>query len=200
MLTKVILDGEMGKIFGRRWELSIGSPGEALRLIDANRPGLMGWIKNNLSKYENYKVTVKYKNGNSEDLDNDSIELEREMSEIRFTPLISGAGGNGMNIAKIVLGIVLIVVAIFVPPLAAYAGAMIGAGIGLAVSGIAGLLTPMPKANNDMATARKDKTSYFFDGPVNTSMQGVPVQPVYGRCLIGSHAISVNLSVDEAVV
>ncbi|WP_157385783.1 tail assembly protein [Methylosarcina fibrata] len=56
MKTTVILDGVMGKKFGRKWELFVKSPAEAIRLITANRPDFLPWIRDNLPTYENYRV------------------------------------------------------------------------------------------------------------------------------------------------
>jgi len=68
-------------------------------------------------------------------------------------------------------------------------------GASMLISGIAAMLAPKPQKQEQ--TERKDKTSYFFDGPTNTTVQGVPVQLIYGRCLVGSHAISAKVSVDQ---
>lgn len=58
------------------------------------------------------------------------------------------------------------------------------------------MLTPKT-SNNQQTSERKDKTSYYFDGPANTTMQGVPVQLIYGRALVGSHGISAALTIDQ---
>ena len=50
-------------------------------------------------------------------------------------------------------------------------------------------------------TEMKARTSKYYDGPVNTEIQGVPVQLIYGKkVLVGSHPISVNYTVNEDVV
>ncbi len=185
MLTKVILDGPLGKQFGKVWELAVNSPSEALRLIDANKPGVFNWIRANLKKYDAYRVLVEYEDGRKEDLDNDSYVLTRKAKSIRFVPVTEGAG----NTFKIVVGIILIVVGFVVPG----AQGLIGLGAGLLLGGIAGMLAPKPDAVKD----RESKNSYYFDGPTNTANQGVPVQLSYGRCLIGSHTISAAVTVDQ---
>lgn len=204
MLTTVILDGVMGRRFGRKWNLKVNSPTDALKLIDANKPGVFVWIRSNLNTYESYRVKCTYDDGSTEYLDQDTYVMSRQAKTIRFTPIIEGAGGKGGSIASIILGIVLIVVAIFFPPAGAAlvggvwaAGALAGAA--LIVGGIIGLLTPMPKMGGIDLQTRNDKTSYYFDGPTNTTMQGVPVKLVYGECLVGSHPVSVSLTVDEIV-
>lgn len=190
-LTKVILDGPMGKQFGRTWNLAVESPGEALRLIEANRPGLSAWIKANLAKYSRYKVICEYEDGRKEDLDNETYALNRKAKTIRFVPLVEGASGVG----RIVAGIILIVVAYFFPPAAPYAMQLYAAGASMILGGIAQLLAPKPSKADISETEMK--SSHYFDGPVNTTQQGVPVPLIYGTCLVGSHAVSASITIDQ---
>ena len=201
--TSVILDGGMGRKFGKKWELFISSPGEALRMIEANKPGLTSWIRDNLTKYEGYEVTCVYANGVSESIGEEELMMDGEIKSIRFTPVISGSG----NTTKIIAGVVLIAVAsYFTFGAAAFAAGSVGAsvagaamamGAGLVLGGIVGMMTPQPSMSGLDANSRIDKTSYYFNGPSNTTMQGVPVPLIYGRCLVGSQVISVSLTVDE---
>ena len=196
MLTEVILDGPMGKTFGRKWSLAVDSPQEALNLIDANRPGLLSWIKNNLKRYSRYKVICQYENGQTEHLGDSDYGLTRKCKSIRFVPVIEGAGGGAL---QTVIGIALIGVSVWNPALlsmtASMQAAMFGMGMSMAIGGIASMLAPKPSSQNQ--AERKDKTSYYFDGPTNTTMQGVPVQLIYGKCMVGSHGISAAVTIDQ---
>lgn len=188
MLTKVILEGVMGKQFGREWAFDISSPAEALRMVNANKPGVFIWIKKNLEKYASYKVICKYESGREEELDKDSYMLNGKPTEIRFVPIVEGAGAVG----RIILGIVLVVAGV-------YTGQawLVQMGVAMALGGVIQLLTPQPKTNSNQEET-KNKTSYFYDGPINTTRQGVPVQLIYGdQVLVGSHAISAQVSVDQ---
>lgn len=195
MLTTVTLYGPLAKEFGRDWELAVSSPAEAMRMIEANKPGFMNWIRGNLDKYDRYKVIVDYHDNRKEYLDADTFPLEREVKRIRFIPIVTGAGGG---IGKMILGALLLVAA----AVTSFTGVGIGlspylagAGFALFTGGITQLLSPQPKKKDQ--GVREDGTSYFFDGPVNTTQQGVPVPLIYGRVLVGSHAISANVSVDQ---
>lgn len=192
MLTKVILDGPLGKEFGREWELEdIGSATEALRIIDANKPGLFLWIKGNLPTYERYQVLAEFPDGRIEELDNDTYNLQMKPCKLRFVPLVEGGSG----VVRAVVGVVMIAVAFFVPgPWSPYLYAM---GASLVLGSIIEALMPRPK--NDDDKERKDKTSYYFDGPVNTTTQGVPVPLIYGRILTGSHAISASVTIEQMI-
>lgn len=193
MLTTVYLDGPLGKRFGKKWELDCETPGEALRLIEVNMPGMRDFIRDNLAKYDNYKVVCTYENGRTEALDNDTLKTARRPSTIRFVPVLKGRNAG----ARIVAGVALLVVAYFLPPAYVGAAAMLGGiGASLVIGGVVQLLTPQPKTPDQ--DERKDKTSHYYDGPTNTTMQGVPVQLIYGqRVLVGSHVISAQLTIDQ---
>ena len=213
MTTTVTLDGAMGKKFGKKWELHVDSPATALRLISANKPELIPWIRSNLTEYEGYEITCEYSNGNIEVVGEEELSMNGEIKSIRFTPVLAGSG----NVGKIIAGIVIIALvtwATWGTGTAATAGllgtAFMGSagtmgtaammmGVGLALGGVVGLMTPQPSVSLDN-NVRVDKTSYYFNGPTNTTVQGVPVSLIYGRCLVGSHAISVSLTVDESTV
>ena len=202
MLTTVTLYGPLAKEFGRDWELAVSSPGEAMQLIEANKPGFLNWIRGNLDKYDRYKVIVDYHDGKVEHLDEQTVHLERTMKRIRFVPIVAGAGGG---IGKMILGAMLIFVGLVLAPFTAGASTLatmstadlmiMGAGFALFLGGITELLSPRSKKTD--ASAREDGTSYFFDGPVNTSQQGVPVPLIYGTVLAGSQAISAKVTVDQ---
>jgi predicted phage tail protein len=192
MLTEVTLYGPLGKEFSRDWKLAVSSPAEAMRLIEANKPGFRNWIRNNLGKYDRYKVIVDYHDGRKEHLDEDTFALKRQVKRIRFVPIVTGAGGG---IGKMILGAILIYVGFAILPGGPLALGVMGAGVSLMLGGIVQLISPQPKKTDQ--NVRQDGTSYFFDGPVNTTQQGVPVPLIYGRVLVGSHAISAKVTVDQ---
>lgn len=195
MLTKVQLGGILGKKFGKNWLLDVNSPGEALRLIEANKPGLRSWIVNNVEKYSMYKVTCEYENGLIEDIDEDTYVLNSKMKTIKFMPIISGAKGG---VLQVVVGAILIA-ASFIPGFQAASPYLMSAGLAMMLGGAIQMLSPRPALNANMTTNDgSTSTSSYFDGPVNTEMQGLPVPLIYGTVLVGSHTISASISVDEA--
>lgn len=182
----------MGKKFGKEWELEVSSPAEALRVIEANQPGLRAWVVNNIQTYDAYEVTCTYEDGRVEPLSDETYSLERgKLASIRFTPVVSGAGST----AKIIVGAVLIAVGYFVPgPWSPYLYQM---GAMLILGGVIEALSPRPKTGDNNADS---SNSYYFDGPANTEVQGAPVPLIYGRILVGSHPISAAISVDEVPI
>lgn len=175
----------MGAKFGRVWNLDIDTPQEALRLIDANRPGLLSWIRQNAAIYDRYKVVCTYENDRKEHLDEASFGLLRKANVIRFVPIPLGAGAA----VKIVIGVALIIYSF-------YGGGpwALKLGIAMVLGGVIQALTPVPHRKDANNT---NVQSNYFNGPENTIQQGVPVPLIYGRCLVGSHAISANLSINK---
>lgn len=210
MLTEVILNGAMGKRFGRKWSLNINKPSEALNIINANKPGLFIWIRDNLERFEHYKVVCEYHDGFKELMDNNSylINNQRPIKSIRFTPQVRGAGGK-QGILGMVLGAVLVIAAPFtagaslaglgfIGALGAttFASIMTTAGIGMFLGGALQLVSSLIMTDSSDNNTKKDGTNRYFDGAQNTSTQGIPVPLVYGEVITGSHPISVDLTVD----
>lgn len=178
----------MGRRFGKEWDLAVSTPSEALQLIEANEPGVMAWIKSNKTRYANYRVTITDMAGKKVCLDNSTFCLNRaQPAVIRFTPITRGASA----IARIVVGVVLIVYGAFTAnPAAMWAGAS------MLLGGLIEILSPTPKIDSK-AGSSDDGTSYYFNGPVNTSAQGIPVPLIYGRCLVGSQAVSAHITIEQ---
>ena len=82
----------------------------------------------------------------------------------------------------------MIVAAVFYPPLAPYAAAMISAGTGLVLGGVAQLLTKMPKAEGFKDS--DDLKSSSFSNLANMTAQGAPVPLIYGKMMVGSKVLS----------
>lgn len=187
MLTRVYLEGALGEEFGKEWDLQISTPKEALDIIDANGIPIMNWLRNQAKTYPNYQIVVEYESGRTEEVSEETLHMNREMKTVTFVPVIEGAGA----MVRIVVGVVLL----FVP-------GMQQVGISLIIGGI--IETFMSKPSNARVasdnSSDKSKKSDYFDGPVNTTYQGVPVPLIYGRCLVGSHVISASLEVFDDVI
>ena len=195
---KVILNGEMGTKFGREHELYCDSPNEALKIINASNPAFMQWIRDNKEKYSAYKVFASMKDGTTVLLDNETYLAAHNCESVSFTPMPAGAGGNG--VVQAIVGVVLIVVGVAMTLTGVGTSAapyVISAGVSMLVGGIVSMLIGAPKLDQSGDSERKDKTSYYFDGPVNTTSQGVPVPLTYGRVKVGSHAISAAISIEQ---
>jgi len=137
-------------------------------------------------------VTCEFENGVKEVIGEEQLEMLGKLKKIRFTPLAAGSG----NTFKIIAGVVLFTIGAFTGQ-----GWLMAIGASLVIGGVVGMLTPQPKINTGDIGKKADGTSYYFDGPVNTEMEGVPVPLIYGKkVLVGSHPISASLTVEEVAI
>ena len=193
MLTKVILDGEFAKVVGQReWMLDCNSPAEALDLIEANKPGIRRWIRQHLNEYKICQVECEDLDGHKESLNDQTYQTNRKCKTIRFLPIFTGAGGDN-GILQAIAGVAMIVVG----ALTSWTGigaSLIGAGVGMVLGAICTMLMK-PSKNDDEDDSG---SNYYFNGAVNTTVQGNPVPLIFGRCRVGSAVISSEIAVTEA--
>ena len=186
MLTKVMLYGAMGQEFGKVWNLAVNTPADALKLINANRPGLFNWVRDQAKVFSHYRVVCDYHDGRKEAVSEDTWGMQRRVKTIKFIPIIQGAGSNPF--LRIVIGAALIW---FAGPAG---GAMFGSGTAasmamsfgasLIIGGVVQALSPQPVSN----TGASLQGSYF-NGPSNNIGQGNPVPLIYGVVRCGSQPI-----------
>lgn len=180
-MKTIKLYGDMGKKFGREFELDVQTPAEAIRALASQVKGFRAYL--HAHAQDAFKIFVGGRNSS------ETLEFPCSDKEvIRIAPVVQGAGAAG----RIVLGIVLIIVG----ALTSWAGGtfLIQAGVGLIIGGIVQMLSPQPKTDSGMGSeAVENRPSYNFNGPVNTTAQGHPVQLAYGRVVCGSAVISAGL-------
>lgn len=203
MLRKIRLYGELAKFVGHRvLEADVANAAEAVRFLLANWPEL----EQHMAK-QHYRVRTA-----AHDLGEEDLHAPMGQ-ELRIIPVIAGAGAVG----RVILGVALIALA-FIPGVgwaaataakaatattAAVAATSAGfnvagsilfnLGVGLALTGIAQLITPTPSINTtDEADPRK---SFSFSGVQNTSRAGLPVPVVYGEILVGSVVVSAGVDI-----
>lgn len=179
MLRKIKLYGQLAEFVGHKvLEADVATAAEAVRFLVANWPEL----ESHMAK-QYYRVHT-----GGDDLTVDDLHSPASR-EIKIVPVITGAGGD---VGRIILGITLVAFSLLLPGIGAAIGGaamtQIGLiGAGLALTGIAGLLTPTPVIAKDENDPRK---SFSFSGIQNTSRVGTPVPIVYGEVLVGSVVVS----------
>ena len=199
MLRKVKLYGKLAKFVGKRvLEADVHNAAEAVKFLVANWPAL----EQHMAK-QYYKVEV-----GSSALALDEIGYPIGSEDISITPVIAGAGNTG----RIILGVALIAAAVYLPGSTAVFGAQGGLGFGVAgggfsayalagnvgimlvLSGVAGLLAPVPKPPD---SEEDPQNSFSFSGIQQTSRAGTAVPVCYGEILTGSVVISAEIDVSE---
>ena len=66
-------------------------------------------------------------------------------------------------------------------------------GTNLIIDGVTDLLTPDPVMPEQRRQEDPQDPSFVFNGLINNSKQGVPINIVYGETLIGSTVVSSNV-------
>ena len=183
-MTSVILHGALGKKFGTNHKYMIRKPIDAVRALMANRKGFKSALKTWGKQGKLYEIIC----------DGKKIESENELKEhsnIEQIDISSLIIGTSSNAAKIIVGIVMVVVSIYMPGAGGMLAAGIqGAGVSLIIGGIMGLLFPPPVPS---FTAEAQSKSFIFSTLENSATQGVSVPLGYGRMRIGTKVISTEI-------
>lgn len=185
-MKTIILHGSLAEQFGERFEMDVRNPAEAVRALMSQLKGFADVIKK--GAWHLFRGEVKKGN----DLGKSDLEMGvgRER-EIHIMPAIQGAGGNG--VFQTILGVVLIAVGVFVPG----AQGLIAVGAGLALGGVAQMLTGVTSTGDYEESQADERSSFLFDGPTNTSTQGLPVPLIYGTMLTGSAVVSAGMTTEQ---
>ena len=205
MLRKLKLYGELAEITGHKeFDVAVSTTAQAVSFLVNNFPQLESHMA---TRY--YQVLLE-----KEDVGIDELHFPIGQNEIKFVPVISGAVGN---MGRILLGGALIAMSfgvggLFSNPLAfgtesflglAQAGmgakAAFGIGAALVLTGVSGMLFPVPKLP-EFSSEQDPKLSFSFSGTQQTSRAGTPVPVVYGEIVTGSVVISGGIDTEQVQV
>lgn len=189
-MKKIILLGELGKKFGREFNLSVKTPAEAVRALCINFPALKQYLIDSDKRNIGYKVLVDKQEQKIEEIHNPSGN-----ATIKIVPVLMGSGGNG--IFGFIIGATL-VAASFIPG-NPFAAQMFSVGVSMMIGGVVQMLSPVPKTPK-LEDRPENKPSYIFNGAVNTSAQGYPVPVGYGKMIVGSAVISASIVTEELAI
>lgn len=188
MLKTIKLYGILAKKFGKEFKLDVENTREAMRALSMQVPGFEHFMLHAHEQGLEFAVFQDKQNiGESE------LDLNTSAKVIKVVPRVMGAGGDG-GVIQTVLGAVLVVVGVLVTigtlgggaPLGA---ALIGAGIGMMVGGIAMMLMPKTETTQD-ENQDGNKANKGFGGAVTTVAQGNPVPVLYGQREVGGFIAS----------
>lgn len=194
MLRDVILDGALGRKFGRLHRISVKTSREAVKAMCVRIPGFEKYFSEAHLNGVRFAFFV-----NGRNIGMDRIDMSSANSPIRIMPVAEGSKNGGF--LQVVIGAVLIVAGIFVTTLsgslAAPIGAgLIGAGVGMATGGVIQLLSPQPRGLS-MGQDADNKPNYAFGAPVNSVAQGNPIPMGYGYREIGGAVLSAEITVED---
>jgi len=197
-MVTIRLLGDIGRRFGRRFQLAVKTPAEALRALCVQIPELRQYLLESSDKGINWRVVT----DNAVGLDEDQL-LWPMSKRMVLAPIPAGRGGVG----KIIAGVALVALAVFALPAvlggAVWAGSLsysaavgiinatTALGASLVFGGVAQLLTPTPKMPNvgmGLDSGRsldQQLNSFTFDKSNANSLQAEVVPVLYGERIIG---------------
>lgn len=184
MLKKIKLYGILAKKFGKEFHLAVDNTREAMRALSVQVPGFEHFMLHAHEQGLEFAVFQDNQNISETELD-----MSTSAKVIKVVPKVKGAGGA----VQTILGAVLVVVGIVVTGMSfgsagAVGAALIGAGVGMMVGGIAQML--MPKIENQDQNQDGNKANKGFGGAVTTIAQGNPVPVLYGQREVGGFIAS----------
>ncbi|MCO7246350.1 hypothetical protein [Halomonas sp. Mc5H-6] len=183
-MKEIHLHGSLGAHFGERFSLDVRDPAEAVRALTVQLPGFRSAIEAN-----NWHV-IRGPLESGDDLDEDGLTVALgNQHEIHIMPAVEGAG----EVFNVIAGAALIAVGV----LNGFNPYLISAGAGMAIGGVVQMTTSVPGSNYNERESPAERPSFLFDGPVNTSTQGLPVPVIYGRVRVGSVVISAGMTAEE---
>lgn len=189
-MKTLYLHGYLKEKYGESFEVDVKTAAEAVRAIALQIPELEADIRSG-----NWHV-LRGPLDAEDSMDEEGVLVTLgNQTEVHLLPVVAGANSGAL---MVVIGIVLIAVGVLFPPSAAWGTALISAGVGMAVGGIVGMTTKMPSASNSAVNEGVDsRPSFLFNGPTNTSSQGLAVPRGYGRVRVGSIVISASVQAEE---
>ncbi|UYF78231.1 tail assembly protein [Acinetobacter ursingii] len=208
MLKTIKLYGVLAEKFGHQFKLDVSSTREAVRALSVLLPGFekfmlhahergLGFaifldeIKGHRSRGK--KQPYCYDSATNRRITGRNVaacelDMLTESSVIKIVPRVMGAGGNN-GILQVVLGVVLIVAGFWTGGATSNLGvALIGAGAGMLVGGIAQML--MPSAETQDQNQDGNRANKGFGSAVTTIAQGNPVPILRGEREIGGFIAS----------
>lgn len=208
MLKTIKLYGILGQKFGREFKLDVANTREAMRALSVQIAGFEHFMLHAHEQGLRFAVFLKSKNSSNkrgkkrpaiydhetkrlitgDNIGEEQLDMNTEADTIHIVPRVMGAGGNN-GILQLVLGAILIA-ASFIPGIGQAAQvALIGAGAGMAMGGVASML--MPKIDNTQDQNQDgNRANKGFGGAVTTVAQGNPVPVLYGQREVGGFIAS----------
>ncbi|MDC5046853.1 tail assembly protein [Acinetobacter baumannii] len=208
MLKTIKLYGILGQKFGREFKLDVANTREAMRALSVQIAGFEHFMLHAHEQGLRFAVFLKSKNSSNkrgkkrpaiydhetkrlitgDNIGEEQLDMNTEADTIHIVPRVMGAGGNN-GILQLVLGAILIA-ASFIPGIGQAAQvALIGAGAGMAMGGVASMLMPKVDTTQDQ-NQDGNRANKGFGGAVTTVAQGNPVPILYGQREIGGFIVS----------
>ena len=192
-LKTIKLHGILAKKFGQFFKLDVQTAREATHAIACQNAEFKRFMLESDKLGLKFAVFLGRKNITENDIDNVT-----DTDVIHIVPRIVGSGGSTFNWLQVVAGAVLVGVGAFTfGATTATGAALIGAGIGMFVGGVAGLFMPTVDMSNQDPDG--NKANKGFGSAVTTVSQGNPVPILYGEREIGGFYASGGIYAEDSM-
>lgn len=182
-MKTIRLYGVLAKKFGKEFHLAVDNTREAMRALCVQ---VQGFEKFMIHAHEHGLAFAVFQDKHN--IGETELDMNTDAKVIKIVPRVIGKGGGG--VLQFVLGAVLVVGGLFTGGLSTGLGvALIGAGVGMAVGGIAMMLMPKIDTTQDQ-NEDGNKANNGFGGAVTTVAQGNPVPVLRGRREVGGFIVS----------
>ena len=187
-LKTIKLHGILAKKFGQFFKLDVQTAREATHAIACQNAEFKRFMLESDKLGLKFAVFLGRKNITENDIDNVT-----DSDVIHIVPRIVGSGGSTFNWLQVIGGAVLIGVGVVM----GFNPALIGAGAGLLMGGVAGLLMPTVDMSNQ--DPDDNKANKGFGSAVTTVSQGNPVPILYGERDIGGFYASGGIYAEDSM-
>lgn len=204
-MKTIRLLGDIAEQFKPEWHLYVDSPAEAIRAIDANRPGFI----QSCDAGDYIAVFVDDENETAIQINPQNALIEWRDEILYVVPRVAGEGaaivGAAVGAGATALGTTAVVAGVTVTTLTTLGlvvAAVINIAISIAVAAIASLISGSNEKNNAASNERpENKPSYLLNGAVNTTRQGHRIPLLYGGpLLVGSMVLSADINTRDIPV
>nr|WP_313013891.1 tail assembly protein [Moraxella sp. CTOTU48841] len=187
-MKTIKLHGILAKKFGQFFKLDVQTAREATHAIACQNAEFKRFMLESDKLGLKFAVFLGRKNITENDIDNVT-----DTDVIHIVPRIVGSGGSTFNWLQVMAGAVLVGVGVVM----GFNPALIGAGAGLLMGGVAGLLMPTVDMSNQDPDG--NKANKGFGSAVTTVAQGNPVPILYGEREIGGFYASGGIYAEDSM-
>lgn len=199
-MKTIELHGILAKKFGRFFRLEVKSAREATHALACQIPAFREFMVNSEGLGYRFAVFLGKKRTKKTNIGKEQVDNATTVSHIHIVPRIMGSGGKSSGWLQVIVGAWLVVGGIVATSmgLAPLGTAMIGAGAGMIMGGVATLLMPTPKMGD--RDEEGNRANNGFGGAITTIAQGNPVPILYGEREVGGFIASASIYAEDKMI
>lgn len=192
-MKTIQLHGILAKKFGRYFKLDVKTAKEATHALACQIPAFKAFMLDSERLGYRFAVFLGKKRTQKNNIGEDEIDNITDASQIHIVPKVMGSGGKAMGWLQVVAGAVMVGVGVFTGNIG-----LIGAGAGLLLGGVAGLMMPTPNLGEMNEDGNRPNNG--FGGAVTTVAQGNPVPILYGEREVGGFVASAAIYAEDKMI